>query len=157
MNTTPANDTFKQFSETVTKGSQASTKFFEDGFKFWSDMTTRTTDEFRNRVEKMADEMLPASKKSMERFQKMFDDNTQRSFQLVRQGLEMHPVTHPVGTPAEMIDRTTTFFRNAFETTRESTDAMMKFGTDAMRDFSTAFRCDMPFAADTTAKRPTSK
>jgi len=150
--TTPSSDVFKHFSETFSKGMQASTKFYEDGMKFWNDAMTRTTDEFRNRVEKMADEMTPVTKRSAERMQRLFDENTQRGMALVKNGMEMNPVAKPAATPAEFFDRSVNFSKNAFETMRESMDATFKTGAENMREFTQCFRgCDMNM--DTTAKR----
>lgn len=147
-------DLFKNFSETFTKGMTASTKFYEDGMKFWTDAMTRTTDEFRNRVEKMADELNPVTKRSAERVQRLFDENTQRGIALVKQGMEMSPMVKPVGTPAEFFDRNVTFSKTAFETMRESMDATLKVGAEAMREMTSC--CGMnSCSTDAAAKRPT--
>jgi hypothetical protein len=160
--TTPnfATDTIRQTTDTFNKAFQAGVKFQEDTFRTFNENATRATDEFRNRVERFADEMTPVTKKNVDRFTKMFDENTQRTSTFVRSAFDTNPFIAPVSNPTELMDRTMNFWKNAFETTRESFEAFNKTSQDAWTSFTQcckAGECCQTATADTTAKKPASK
>lgn len=160
--TTPnfAADMFRQFNENFNKAFQTGVKFHEDTFRTMNDTTIRTTDEFRNRVERFAEELTPVTKKNADRFTKMFDENMQRTNSFVRSAIEHNPFATPANSPTEMVDRTMNFWKSAFETTRESVEAFNKAGQDAWTNFTQCCKsCDVAghTAVDAAAKKPAAK
>lgn len=155
-----ATDTFRQAAETFNKAFQAGLKFQEDAFRTFSENATRATDEFRNRVERIADEMTPTTKKNVDRFTKLFDDNTQRASAFFRSALDANPFVAPVHNPTEMMDRTMSFWKSAFETTRESFEALNKTTQDAWTSIAQCCKtgecCQAP-TAETASRKPTTK
>src|SRR5262245_37821809 len=105
MNSTINTDAFKTAGEMFNKTVQAGVKVQEEAGRFWNDATSRATDEFRNRVEKFAEEVAPLNKKNADRFQRLFDEQTQRGTNFFRMAIEMNPFIRPVSTPAESFDR----------------------------------------------------
>lgn len=141
MSTATANDTFKTVTDTFNKSFEAGVKMHEDAFRMVNDMSTRATEEFRNRVEKMADDVLPMSKKNMDRFQRMFDESTQRATNLVRTSMDLNPMTRPVNSPTEMMDRAFSMWKASFDAARETMDSMQKVTSEVVTDWQNSTKC----------------
>lgn len=145
-----ATDSFKTMTDTFSKSFDAGVRMQEDAFRMVTDMSTRATEEFRNRVEKMADDVLPMSKKNMDRFQRMFDETAQRATNLVRTSMDLNPAVRPVATPAEIMDRTFSMWKASFDAARETMDAMQKMTTEVVADWQSATKC----CGSTTCQTP---
>lgn len=142
-NTTFSNDTVKTAGDMFTKSMQAGQKMQEETCRFWTDAANRASDDFRNRVEKMAEEAAPMNKKNAERVQKMFDEQTQRNTNFFRNAMEMNPFVRPVSNPTEMFDRTNQFFKASFDTMRDSFEAFGKASQDVVTEWqNVAKRCE---------------
>lgn len=158
MNSTINTDAFKTAGEMFNKSVQAGVKVQEETIRFWNDATSRATDEFRNRVEKMADEIAPLNKKNVDRFQRLFDEQTQRGSNFFRTAMDINPFIRPVSTPAEAFERATQFFKSSFDVMRESVDAFSKASQETAADWqNVAKRCETGCCTVPTgdaAKRP---
>jgi hypothetical protein len=136
-------DAFKTAGEMFNKSVQATVKVQEESIRFWNDATTRATDEFRNRVEKMAEEVAPLNKKNADRFQRLFDEQTQRGTNFFRTAMDVNPFVRPVSNPAEAFERTSNFFKTSFDMMRESVDAFSKASQETVADWqNVAKRCE---------------
>lgn len=158
MSTTINTEAFKTAGEMFNKSVQAGVKVQEESVRVWNDSTTRTTDEFRNRVEKFADEVAPLNKKNADRFQRLFDEQTQRGSNFFRTALEINPFVRPFSTPAEAFERTGNFFKASFDVLRESVDAFSKASQETVADWqNVAKRCETSCCtapSGDAAKRP---
>ena len=143
MTSTINTEAFKSAGEMFNKSVQASVKVQEESVRFWNDATTRATDEFRNRVEKMADEITPLNKKNADRFQRLFDEQTQRGTSFFRTAMDVSPFVRPVSNPAEAFERATQFFKTSFDMMRDSVDAFTKASQETVADWqNVAKRCE---------------
>lgn len=154
MSTATANDTFKTMTDTFSKSFETGVKMQEDAFRMVSDMSSRATEEFRNRVEKMADDVLPQSKKNVDRFQRMFDEHTQRVTTLARTSMDLNPLVRPIAAPAEMMDRAMAMWKASFDAARESMDSMQKLTAEVVTDWQNATKCCGTAACPTPAGEP---
>lgn len=143
MNGTMNPEAFKTAGEMFNKSVQAGVKVQEETVRFWNDATTRATDEFRNRVEKMAEEVAPLNKKNADRFQRLFDEQTQRGTSFFRTAMDVNPFMRPISTPTEAFERTSNFFKASFDVMRESVDAFSKASQETVADWqNVAKRCE---------------
>lgn len=158
MNSTMNTEAFKTAGEMFNKGIQAGVKVQEEAIRFWNDASTRATDEFRNRVEKFAEEVAPLNKKNGERFQRLFDEQMQRGTSFVRAAIESNPFLRPVSNPTEAFERTSNFFKASFDVMRESVDAFTKASQESATEWqNVAKRCETGCCTASTGeatKRP---
>lgn len=155
MNTTTTTnvmgDTFKTLSDSYAKTFNMGVKFFDETGRFWTETMNRSADDYRNRCEKMFDEMNTTGKKNVERFTRFFEEQTSRNMNFFK---AITDVT-PMNTPTEFVDRSTAVVRTSFETMRDSFDGASKCMTETMQAGATIVRNN-----DTTeaaAKKPVTK
>lgn len=129
-------DNFKLFADGFAKTSQANAKFFDESAKFWTDNTKNGLSTFRSEWDKAADEFSPASRKNVERFHKLFDEQIDRNMAVAKKAFDFKPTTNPT----DAFEQISTVTRFGFETARESMDAFVKAGNDIFQAWSEAGR-----------------
>ncbi|MGE3182410.1 MAG: hypothetical protein AB7N71_12325 [Phycisphaerae bacterium] len=152
MNTTATvdfmNDTFKGMTESFTDAMQTAMKFNEETTRFWTDTFTRTTEDFRNRNEKIVSEFAPFTRENAERFQKSFQTQTDRTMKMMRETMEtMRPTTG-----METSERAMNMWRDSFDNVRESMDTFARANQDMLRSWTEFFNTTTRNAANTANK-----
>lgn len=123
-------DTFKGLSDSFAETMKAGLKFHEETARFWFDVNSKNLDLFRGRFEQAADEMIPFSKRNLDRFHNLFDEQSKKALELLRRWQEM-------GQPTNVNDgyeRLFTLWRNSFETLRDSVDTVAKTNSEIFRN-----------------------
>lgn len=120
------NDTFKQATQNFARTLEVGIKFQEDAARFWTDAFGKNAEELRTQWEKLAADVAPFSKKNMERFHKLFEEQSARSLELLKKSLEANRAS----TPTDALDNLLGLWRNSFDTIRESADAVAKANAD---------------------------
>lgn len=119
-------DMFQQACDSFNKTMKTGAKFQQDVARFWTDAAGKNVEEMRDQFENVAQEAFPFNKKNLERFQRLFDEQTQQTLEMLRQ-------TFDSGRPTdiqEMFQRTSELWRTSFDTIRASADAMAKTSTE---------------------------
>lgn len=150
-------DTFKQISDTFARTMEIGTKFHEDNARFWTETIGRNLDAFRTQWQKLNDELLPFTRRNVERFHKLFDEQAQRSLELLRRSLE---AASPAGDASQVYERVNDAWRSSFETLRESADAVAKANAEMFQGWTDAVRRLYNGAAaeaDASKRRPAPK
>lgn len=136
VNTEVYGDTLKSMSESFADTMRTTMKFNEDTTRFWSDTVTRNSDEFRTRTQRFVDEVAPFSKQNAERFQKSFDEQTQRTVNFMRDAVQAMQPTRPT----EVTDRMLGMWKDSFENVRESMDTYARANMDLARTWTEFFQ-----------------
>lgn len=123
-------DMFKGLSDNFADTMKAGLKFHEDTARFWFDMNSKNFEQFRNRFEQITDEFVPFSKRNMDRFHTLFDEQAKKSLDLLKQSYEMGQT----GNANELCDRLFNLWKSSFETLRESVDNVAKANSDIFRN-----------------------
>lgn len=140
----------KGLAETFTKNVQATTRFYEDFGRTWTDSFGGRMTEFQTQWERMNDEFLPFARRNFERMQRHVDEQTQRNVKMLKESFDVNAPT----TPTEMVDRFATGYRHGVEFVRESFDAFAKTQTDFFANFNDFFRTRMTFNEPTPVRKP---
>lgn len=122
-------DSFKTVSDSFAKTFETGTRMFEDTARFWTDAAAKNTHQARERFEKLRDDTTPFQKENVDRFHKLFDEQSQRTLDLMRKACD----NLPTQDPAEASQRIADVWRNSFDTFRASVDAMSKANSDMLR------------------------
>lgn len=141
-------DTYKTMTDSFTETMRTAMKFNEETARFWTDNLTRNADEFRNRSQKLVDEMAPFGKTNFERYQKNLDEQMQRTVNFVRDAMQ----TMQPNKPAESTERFMNMWKDQFETVRESMDTFAKANMDLARTWTEFFQTAGSNVANATAK-----
>lgn len=129
LNTEFFADTFKTMTESFTDTMRTAMKFNEDTARFWTDTFSKNSEEFRTRSHKIADEVTPFSKQNVERFQRTFDEQMNRTVNFMRDAFgAMQPAK-----PTEVTDRMLSMWKESFENVRESMDTYAKANMDMFK------------------------
>lgn len=124
------NDMFKSLTENFTDTMKAGLKFHEETARFWFDLNSKNFEQFRNRFEQITDEFVPFSKRNMDRFHTLFDEQAKKSLEQLKQCCE----TGQTGNTNELYDRLFNLWKTSFETLRESVDNVAKANSDIFRN-----------------------
>lgn len=154
MNTDFVMDSFKNMTETFADTMKTAMKFNEETARFWADTFTKNTEEFRNRTQKVADEFAPFTKNNVERVQKTFEEQMNRTTTLFR---DTFKAMTPNGQANNMTERMTGMWKDSFETVRESMDTVAKANMDMFKNWNEFFQNNMFNAARTNGAKPATK
>lgn len=153
MNTTATvdfmNDSFKTMTDSFTDAMNTAMKFNEETTRFWTDTFTRTTDEFRTRNEKVVNEFAPFTRENAERFQKSFQDQTDRTMKMMRETMD---TVRPTMNPTENTERMMNIWRDSFDNVRESMDTYAKANQDMFRNWTEFFNTTTKNATKAASK-----
>lgn len=123
---------FTQAAETFNETMQTGLKFQEQAAKFWTGTFTKNADQFRTQFEKVADETIPAAKKNLEQFHRTFEDQAQKSMDVLRQTFDDARGWADKG----LQDQTMKLWRTSFEAMRSSVDVVAKANAEMMEKWS---------------------
>jgi polyhydroxyalkanoate synthesis regulator phasin len=141
-------DTYKTMTDSFTETMRTAMKFNEETARFWTDNLTRNADEFRNRSQKLVDELAPFGKTNFERYQKNLDEQMQRTVNFFRDAMQSLQPTRP----AETTERFLSMWKDQFETVRESMDTFAKANMDLAKTWTEFFQTAGANVANATAK-----
>lgn len=150
------NDSAKQVSDVFARTMQSGARLHEEAAKFWAETSRKQLDDQRAQFEKMVDEAAPFSRKNAERFQKFFDEQADRSLDMLRKSFDSARATNPTQACESLMN----LWRSSFETMRESADAMAKFNSDIFASWNDMLRkngCMNTPAPEAAMKRPAGK
>ncbi len=154
--TTPTDfwsDQFKLMADGYNQTFKTGLKFQQDAAKFWTDMARKTTDEVRTNWERMADELAPFGKKNFERFQTMFNEQADKSLDMLNKMGDMKDNA----TFSDMTNQVTDMMRSSLETMRNSTQAVAKANTEMFNSFADVMKKNGAMADDKGKRVPAGK
>ena len=115
-------DTFRQATENFTKAVQTGIQLQQETAKFWTDMLTKQAETARSQFEKVSAEAVPAQKRAVETFQKMFDEQSRSAMELLRKSFEVGQARDG----GQACDRLSTIWKDSFEAMRSSADTLTR-------------------------------
>ena len=130
------NQTFKQATDSFTKTMQAGIKFQEEAAQFWTQALTRGTDDFRGQWDKVAHDALPFGRKNVERFHKLFEDQSNRTLELFRKSVEFGPAQNV----NEVYEKAAATWKSSLDTMRQSAEAFAKANSELFESWNDLFR-----------------
>lgn len=146
-----AGEMFDQVTENFTRTVEMGTKVQQQAARFWSDMLERNIEESRTRFEKISEETAPFSKSNFDRFQRLFDQQANKSMDMLRQAFEGGKVSNP----AEYGQKMTELWRTSFETLRESAETFAKTNNEMLENWSKWVRTTL--GASSNGSKPAPK
>ncbi|MBW7906180.1 MAG: hypothetical protein LC135_16555 [Phycisphaerae bacterium] len=146
-------DMFKQAADSFARTMQAGVKFQEETAQFWTDLAGKNLDELRSQWDKFSLDATPFTKKNLEQFHKLFEEQTTRTLDLLRKTFDLGGSQNT----AEICDRMAAVWRDSLDTIRHSTDAMAKANTEVFENCSEMIRKLSGAANGHGAQKPTAK
>lgn len=127
-----ATDMMKTWTDGFAKATQTATRFFDETTRTMTETGNQRSSEFQGQFDKMAEEFTPLTRKNSDRTQRFMDEQTQRGTKFFHESFDGRTPQ----TPAEMGERMSAFSRQTGEFVRDSLDAMAKFNTDVLNNWS---------------------
>lgn len=149
-------DMFKTMTENYADAMRQAAKFNEDTARFWTDTFTKNAEDFRTRTQKVMDEVTPFGKTNVERVQKTFEQQMNRSMDFFREQVKTLQPT----AQGEVAERMMSAWRESFETARESMDTFAKANQDMFKtwnEFWTTFGNSAANGKHTGNNKPAAK
>ena len=140
---------FTQAANTFNETMQTGLKFQEQSAKFWTGTLAKNADQVRTQFEKVADEAIPAAKKNLEQFHRMFENQAQKSLDVLRETFDGARGWADKG----LQDQTMTLWRTSFDAMRSSVDVVAKANAEMFEKWS-AFAGQACARGKTNGKTP---
>lgn len=115
-------ETLRAATENFTRTLQAGIRFQEQNARFWSDLLGRSTEDLRAHWERLTREAAPFQQKNLEAFHQLFEEQSQRTLDLLRKSVELGQNQ----TAGQLYEQLATLWRASFDTLRESADAIAR-------------------------------
>jgi hypothetical protein len=128
----PMTRLFDQLNDTFNETLKASVNFQEQGTRFWKNLFEQAPSGLREQFEKLPAEVLPFSKASVDRFQRLFDTQAERTVELMHETFELGKAE----TPADLYGEMLKLWRQSFDVLRESNEAYAKTSAEIFEQFS---------------------
>jgi hypothetical protein len=129
-------DLFKQAADSFARTMQAGVKFQEETAQFWTDLAGKNLEEARTQWEKFSLDMTPFTRKNLDQFHKLFEEQTSRTLDMLRRSCDVNATQNA----ADMTDRMAGLWRDSLETIKRSTDAVAKANTELFESCSEMMR-----------------
>lgn len=129
-------DGVKTAADSFAKTMQSGIKFQEEAATFLTKTLGRTSDEFRSQWDKMTEDAFPFNKKNVERFQKLFDEQSSRSLDLLRKTFDVSAPTNPT----DVYEKTFSLWRSSLDTMRQSAESMAKLNAEMFENWNCTMR-----------------
>ncbi len=157
-----ATESFGHATETFSKALGTGMKFQEETARFWSDTLGKNTAMFGNNAmfgqnemfgkgsdfskgmeqvqsqfEKMTKEVFPTTKKQLDTFQTMFDEQSKRGMEMMKGAFDAcQNSTGSFVADANAFDHAMKMWRTSFDTMRSSVDTFAQANTEMFESFS---------------------
>ncbi len=124
-------DSFKVMADGFSKAVQNGTKLYEENARFWSDWASRNNETLKTQCDKVGQDLTPFNRANVDRFSKLFDEQTKRGFNAMRETFEFRPGM----TPAEATERFNAFWQTCFTSARETSEAFAKSSNELFQNW----------------------
>ncbi len=125
----PMTEMFQQLSDGFSNTFKTGMKFQQDMARFWTDMAGKNVEEVRENFQRVADQSTPFNKTSVEKFQKMFDEQAEQNMRMLKETFEAARFNN---NPAELYDNVANLWRKSFDNFKASTEMMARSNSDMM-------------------------
>lgn len=129
-------ETMRAATENFTKTLQAGIQFQEQNAQFWSDLVGRSAEDFRAQWDRLARETAPFQQKNLEAFHRVFEEQSQRTLDLLRRSVELSQPR----SAGNVYEQFATLWRTLFEALRESADAIARTNARMFESWSELMR-----------------
>jgi hypothetical protein len=146
-------ETMRAATENFTRTLQAGIKFQEQNAQFWSDLVGRSTEDFRTQWDRLARDAAPFQQKNLEAFHRLFEEQSQRTLDLLRRSVELGQAQSAGSTYEQLA----ALWRTSFETLRESADAIARTNAQMFESWSELMRKVPAGAAGKTGSKVSRK
>ena len=126
-----ATDMFKQASESFSRTMSTGVEFQQQAGKFWGDFFGKGVDQFQTQMDKVSKDFAPGAKKNLDQFHKMFDEQSRKSMDLLRETFDSGESCNA----QDMFDETRKMWQTSFETLRSQVDTMAKTNVEMAERF----------------------
>lgn len=120
MNTEVFGDMLKKANETFQQTMNTSVKFQEESTQFWKNAFGQAFDGFQTQAGKFTDDVLPGFQKNIDEFHRMFEKQSQKGFETIRETFEQNQKF----VNQDIFNQTLDMWRTSFDTMRSSVDKM---------------------------------
>ncbi len=146
-------ETMRAATENFTKTLQAGIRFQEQNARFWSDLLGRSSEDFRTHWDRLTREAAPFQQKNVEAFHQLFEEQSQRTLDLLRKSVELGQNQ----AAGQLYEQLAALWRTSFDTLRESADAIARTNARMFESWSELMRKAPAGAAAGSGTRATRK
>lgn len=143
-------ENFRQAADAFNRTLQAGVKFHEQTAQFWGDLFKRNSDELRSGAERVAGDAVPFARKNLDRFHQVFEEQAQRSLDLLRKSFDAAATQPGAMTP----DKFMSLWQESFDTLRNSTDNLSKAHAEMYQNWTEWLRTMSPCCGEATKANP---
>jgi phage-related protein len=129
-------DMFKQATESFNQTMATGVKFQQDTMGFWNDNVSRAFDGFQSGFDKTVEEAIPAVKKNLDKFHQSFDQQANKSMDMLRQTFESTQKLVNPDQSKNVFEQTMNMWRTSFDTMRSNVDMITRTNTEMFQKFS---------------------
>lgn len=150
-NTEVFGDMLKQANETFQQTMSTGVKFQEETTKFWNNAFGQAFEGFQTQTGKFSEEVLPGFKKNVDEFHRMFEKQSQKSMDTLRQTFEQNQKV----VNQDVFNQTLDMWRTSFDTMRSSVDKISQTNMNMFESWTGMVKNNFAQASKTNGSKAT--